>query len=48
MPSREEVLSQLLRLINTPATQLVRLLQAPAQQMVQVVEAHRANLEKAQ
>jgi large subunit ribosomal protein L10 len=48
MPSREEVLSQLLRLINTPATQIVRLLQAPAQQMVQALEAHRSNLEKAQ
>lgn len=45
MPGREEVLSQLLRLLSTPATQLVRLLNAPAQQTVQALEAHRRNLE---
>lgn len=45
MPGREEVLAQLLRLINTPATNLVRLLQAPSTQIVRVLDAHRGNLE---
>lgn len=44
MPSREEVLGQLLSLINTPATQLVRLVKAPAQQLAQVLGAHQNNL----
>lgn len=44
LPSREELLSTLLRLINTPATQLVRLLATPAQQVVQVVDAQRQKL----
>ena len=46
MPSREELLSQLLRVISAPATQLVRLLAAPATQVVRVVDEHRKNLEK--
>lgn len=46
LPSREEVLGQLLSVISAPATQLVRLLQAPAQQTVQVLEGHRKNLEE--
>lgn len=46
MPSREELLSTLLRLINTPATQLLRVLSVPSEQAVQVIEAHRLNLEK--
>lgn len=44
MPGREEVLAQLLRLINTPATSLVRLLAAPATQVVRVVDAYREKL----
>lgn len=44
MPGREEVLSQLLRLMNTPATSLVRLLAAPATQVVRVVDAYREKL----
>ena len=39
MPSRDELRSQLLRLLNTPATNFVRLLKAPAQQLVQVLYA---------
>ena len=45
MPSREELLSQLLRLISTPATQLVRLLAAPATQVTRVVDERRKQLE---
>lgn len=45
MPSKEETLSMLLRLISTPATQMVRLLNAPASQLVQVIEAYRRKLE---
>lgn len=45
MPGRAEVLAQLLRLINTPATQLARVVQAPGEQLVRVLEAHRKNLE---
>lgn len=44
MPSREEILSSLLRLINTPATQLARVVQAPGQQLAQVVEAYKNTL----
>ena len=44
MPSREEVLGQLLALINTPATQLLRLMNTPARQVVQVINAHKQNL----
>lgn len=44
MPGREEVLSQLLRLINTPATSLVRLLGAPGTQVVRVIEGYREKL----
>lgn len=46
MPSREELLGQLLGLLSAPATQLVRLLQAPATQVVRVLDAQRAKLEK--
>lgn len=45
MPSREEVLGQLLNLLNAPATELVRLLNTPAQQTVQILSSHRDNLE---
>jgi large subunit ribosomal protein L10 len=44
LPSREETLSTLLRLISTPATQLVRVLSAPAQQLVQVLGAYKDKL----
>lgn len=47
MPSREELLATLLRLINTPATQTVRLLQAPASGLVRLVEAYRQKLSEA-
>jgi large subunit ribosomal protein L10 len=46
LPSREETLSTLLRLISTPATQLVRVLSAPAQQVVQVLGAYKDKLSK--
>jgi large subunit ribosomal protein L10 len=44
MPGREEILGQLLRLINTPATNLVRLIGAPATQVVRVIDAYREKL----
>jgi large subunit ribosomal protein L10 len=44
MPGREEVLAQLLRLMNTPATSLVRLLAAPGTQVVRCIEAYREKL----
>jgi large subunit ribosomal protein L10 len=47
MPSREEVLGQLLRVIAAPATNVVRLLQAPAVQTVRVIEAQRKKIEEA-
>ena len=47
MPSKEELLASLLRLINAPATQLARIIHAPGQQLAQVLGAHRANLESA-
>jgi len=46
LPSREELLAQLLNLISAPASQLVQLLQAPSRQLVQVLDGHRTNLEK--
>jgi large subunit ribosomal protein L10 len=45
MPGKNELLSQLLRVINAPATNLVRLLHAPATQVVRVLDAHRENME---
>jgi len=44
MPGREETLSMLLRLLNTPATNLARLLNAPGEQLVRVVDAQREKL----
>ena len=44
LPSREETLSMLLRVISAPATQLVRLMQAPGTQVVRVIDAHSKNL----
>ncbi len=46
LPSREELLSNLLALINTPATKLVQMLNAPASQLVRTLEAWRLELEK--
>ncbi len=45
LPSREETLSKLLRLLSAPATQVVRLLQAPGSQMVRLLGAYKAKLE---
>jgi large subunit ribosomal protein L10 len=44
MPSREELLSGLLRVINGPATQLARIVQAPGQQLAQVISAYKDTL----
>jgi large subunit ribosomal protein L10 len=46
LPSREEILSKLLALINTPATKLVQMLNAPASKLVRTIDAWRAELEK--
>lgn len=46
MPSREELLSKLLSVINAPATQVARLLNAPGTQMVQLLGAYKDKLEK--
>ncbi len=46
MPGREEVLAQLLRLMNAPATQLARLMKEPARQLVQVLGEHQRKLEQ--
>ncbi len=40
LPSREVLLSQLLALIQTPATQLARILNTPAGQIAQVIKAN--------
>ena len=45
LPSREVLLSQLLGLINTPATRLARIINTPASQLAQVIKA---NSEKAE
>lgn len=47
LPSKEQLLGQLLSVMNAPATQLVRLLQTPATQLCRAVDAHRENLGKA-
>jgi large subunit ribosomal protein L10 len=46
LPSREETLSKLLRLMQAPATQLVRLLQAPGSGTVRLIDAYRRKLEE--
>jgi large subunit ribosomal protein L10 len=46
LPSKEELLSKLLALINAPATQLVRLLNAPGTQLVRVLDAWKSEIEK--
>lgn len=40
LPSREQLLSQLLGLIQAPATNLVRLLNEPGSQLARVMQAH--------
>ena len=47
MPGKEEVLSTLLALLNTPATQLLRLMSTPATQVTRVIDAQREKLQKA-
>lgn len=39
LPSREELLSQLLALMNAPATRLVQMINAPATQLVRTLDA---------
>ena len=46
LPSREELLGNLLALINAPATQLLRTINAPAQQLVGTLGAWQRELEK--
>lgn len=48
LPSREELLSTLLALINTPATRLLQTINAPASVLVRTLEAWRRELEKRQ
>jgi large subunit ribosomal protein L10 len=45
LPSLEQLRSQLLALVQTPATQLVRLLATPGQQLARAVDARREKLE---
>ena len=46
LPSKEELWSQLLSILNAPATKLVRMLNAPSTQLVRTIEAWRVELEK--
>lgn len=46
LPSREELLSKLLAIINAPATQLLRTINAPAAQVVRLLGAWQRELEK--
>lgn len=48
LPSREQLLAQLLALINAPATQLLRMIAAPASSVVRVVDAVRRQKEEGQ
>jgi large subunit ribosomal protein L10 len=45
MPGKDEILSNLLRLLLAPATNLVRTINAPGSQLVQVLDAVRSKLE---
>ena len=47
MPGKEEILSKLLALLNTPATQLLRLINTPATQVTRVIDAQREKLQQA-
>lgn len=46
MPSKEELLSKLLALINAPATRLLQTIQAPGSQLVRLLEAWRVEVKK--
>lgn len=46
MPSKEELISKLLGLINAPATRLLQTMNAPSTQLVRTIDAWRAELEK--
>ena len=46
LPSREEILSNLLALINAPATRLLQTMNAPATQLVRTLGAWQTELEK--
>ena len=46
LPSREELLSKLLALMNAPATRLLQTMNAPSTQLVRTIEAWRGELEK--
>ena len=48
LPSKEQVLSKLLALINAPATQLLRTINAPAASLARLLEAWRGEIEKKQ
>lgn len=45
LPSKEQLLSTLLALINAPATRLLQTINAPAQQLVGLLDAWRGKLE---
>ncbi|MCC6931999.1 MAG: 50S ribosomal protein L10 [Deltaproteobacteria bacterium] len=45
LPSKEQLLSTLLALINAPATRLLQTINAPAQQLVSLLDAWRAKIE---
>lgn len=45
LPSKEELLSKLLALMNTPATRLLQTMNAPSTQLVRTIEAWRVELE---
>jgi large subunit ribosomal protein L10 len=46
LPSKEELLSKLLGLMNAPATRLLQTMNAPSTQLVRTIEAWRVELEK--
>mgnify|MGYP001082143711 CR=1 FL=1 len=46
MPSREELISKLLALLNAPAIQLLRMINAPAASLARLLEAWRVEIEK--
>ena len=48
LPSREELFSKLLALMNAPATRLLQTINAPASSLARVLEAWRRELEKRQ
>ena len=46
MPGKDELLSQLLRLIMTPATNIVRFINEPSSLVVRAIDSYRAKLEE--